>query len=270
MTDRFVGKTISLVLALALAATGLLLAAPQTGAGELTAEQVMERVIDDKGVADMSSRMTMRTMNASGQERVRVINMQSKTGTDGLTKRLLRFVSPADVKGTAFLIIENKDRDDDRLLYLPALHKVRRIASSGRGGSFMGSDFSYNDLGRPKLKESSHRLLRSETVDGVDTYVIESVPKDKQSVTDLNTSKIQSWVRKDNFMTVKALYFDRDGKELKLLTAGNLQKIGGVWFTLKMEMKNLQEGTKTVIALDEVKVNSGLTDELFTERNLGK
>ncbi len=272
MSRKFSRKMITLLttvfLIAALAAAGVLPPASPAGAEELTARQIIDRVADDKGITDMSSKVTMRIINASGQERVRSVTMQSKTGADDLGKVLMRFMAPADVKGTAFLNIENKGRDDDRLLYLPALRKVRRISVSGRGGSFMGSDFTYADIGKPKTEDYTYRLLRSEAVDGADTYVLESIPKDKQTVADLNISKAHLWVHKDYFVIVKALYFDRNGKELKLLTAGNLQKIGGAWFALKMEMKNLQAGTRTVLVLEEVKVNSGLPDDLFTERSL--
>lgn len=270
MFKSFTRKMIAFVLAatFAFTATGTLLPASPAGAEELNAQQIMDRVKDDKGVTDMSSRITMRIINASGQERIRSMVMQSKTGADDLGKMLMRFVSPADVKGTVFLNIENKGRDDDRLLYLPALHKVRRISSSARGGSFMGSDFTYDDIGKPKTEDYDYRLLRSEVVDGADTYVLEAVPKDKQTMADLNISKSYLWVHKDYFLIVKALYFDRNGKELKTLTASNLQKIGGVWFTFKMEMKNLQAGSRTIIVFDEIQVNKSLSDDLFTERSL--
>lgn len=136
------------------------------------------------------------------------------------------FESPPDVKGTGFLSWSyvDEDKDDDQWLYLPALRKVRRIAASNKGDSFMGSDFTYDDMGERKVEEDNHTLLKSENLKDTDCYVVESVPKKKGYI----YSKKITWVYKANLIPIKVDYYDRKGRFLKTLET-EWQKVGGIW-----------------------------------------
>ena len=114
-------------------------------------------------------------------------------------KRMTRFLEPADVKGTVSLLVEHSDKDDDIWIFLPSVKKVRRLISSNKKDSFVGTDFSYGDVIGHKVKEWTHNLLKEEDADGKPCYVIESLPKDSTIKANTGYSKRVTWIQKDNF-----------------------------------------------------------------------
>ncbi|MDY7029898.1 MAG: outer membrane lipoprotein-sorting protein, partial [Spirochaetota bacterium] len=124
------------------------------------------------------SLVEMKLIDEGGEVHSRVVenwSMESAAGTDS---NVIVFHSPATVKDTRFLSIENTNRDDDQWIYLPALGRVRRIAASEGDSSFMGTDFTYNDMQSREVYEDNHTLLREERFQEWDCYVVESIPKD--------------------------------------------------------------------------------------------
>ena len=118
-------------------------------------------------------------------------------------KFAVKFSTPADIRGTAFLQVEHGDADDDLWIYLPALKKSRRLVASNKKDSFVGSDFSYGDISLPRVAKYRHTIIRNETIDEVDAYVIESVPIDDTVKSNSGYSKKITWVRSDNFVEAK-------------------------------------------------------------------
>jgi len=171
------------------------------------------------------------------------------------------------VRGTGFLIWEHKGKDDDQWLYLPAFKKVRRISSKEKEKSFMGTDFSYEDLGSHNLDDYNYTLLKSETFDDQDCYVVESVPKPGKKK---SYKKTITWIRKDIFLAIRIDFYDKKGKFLKRLHATNIEKIDGIWTVKVMEMENVQRKHRTILELENVRYNIGLKKHFFTERNLIK
>ncbi len=249
---------------------GILLAMPLFFLGlqppaqaEMTGAEIMQKVRDQIRSQDRTTDMTMRIQARRG-ERVRQIRMYSKSYGD-VDKTLLRFLKPTDVKGTGFLIWGHKERNDDQWLYLPALKRVKKIASNKRGGSFMGSDFSYYDMEDRSVDESEHRLVSTEPCGDTECYVIESIDKDKKRAT---YSKALVWVQKDIFVNVKMELFDKKGKHIKTATFGDYEKIKGYWVAKKVTMKNLKKKSQTVLELSNIRIDEGLGDEFFTQRYL--
>jgi hypothetical protein len=117
----------------------------------------------------------------------------------GKDKKTIMFLQqPADVKGTGFLTSDYNDesKTNDRWLYLPAMKKTRRISgTSAKKEYFMGSDFTYDDMGNRDVDSDNHKLLKEETVNGQSCRVIESTPKESDGL----YSKNISWIRKDNY-----------------------------------------------------------------------
>ncbi|MBI2842276.1 MAG: outer membrane lipoprotein-sorting protein [Armatimonadetes bacterium] len=247
--------------ALVAAATILIL---MPAIAELSGTDVMTRVDQREVGKDQSSEVTMRLVTKGGDQRVRKLNMLQK-GKSNTKKVLIEFSQPADVRGTKFLVWRHPDRDDDRWLYLPSLHMVRRISAADKRASFVGSDFVYEDVAGRDVDQDKHTLTGSESVGGQDCYVVKSVPRDPRSV---EFAHKVSWVRKDNFVVVQEKYYDRQGKPLKQLTVDDLDKIQGIWTVRKETMRNLQTGHYTVVTWDKVKYNTGLGDDVFTERYL--
>src|SRR5690606_21574519 len=136
---------------------------------------------------------------------------RSRQHAPPLSKSLVRFQAPAELKGAGFLQVQNSGQDDDRFLFLPELKRARRISGNLRSSSFMGTDFSYADLDRRDLREGTPTLLEEAPLGGVACYVLSVTPKRA----DTKYSKTELWVRKDNFIPAKMLMFDKSGTLLK-------------------------------------------------------
>ena len=227
---------------------------------ELTGREIMLKV-EERPDGDSQRNLTKMTLiNKRGKTRERSVLMYSKDyGKD--SKSIMYFQSPADVKGTGFLSWEYDDpsKDDDQWLYLPALKKSRRISSSSKNDSFMGTDFTYDDMGDRNVDEDTHTLLREETVDGHACWVIESKPKDK----DYMYSKRVGWIRQDALVGIKVEFYDRRETLLKTLIVSDVKEQDGIWTPFKMEMENVQKNHKTIIEIEEVQYNIDLKDRLF-------
>ncbi len=237
-------------------------------AEKLTGRQIMETVVKKATWKDMTADLTLIIVSSKGSKRVRKIKMYSRKRTEEESDMLMRFISPPDVAGTGFLLIEHADRDDDRYLYLPALRRVKRIASSGKGGSFMGSDFSYYDIGRPKLKDWRYRRLADEVKNGVECFKVEALPASKQVEKDTRYSKIIHWIDKKKWTTIYAEYYDRTGQLWKVLEVPEVKKIGGIWFQTHMIMKDVQAGRHSEMIFENIKINQNLPAKYFTKRYL--
>jgi outer membrane lipoprotein-sorting protein len=230
---------------------------------KITALQVIENVYNRPVGDDMTSDLKMTLINSSGNERVREIKQFSRDFGD-VEKRIMFFVKPADVKNTSFMnwSYDEDGKDDDQWIYLPALKKVKRISSDSKGDYFMGSDFTYDDLGDRKPTDDTHKILREEKLKGEDCYVIESTPKDE----DYMYSKTITWIIKDKWIGLKKEFYDEDDDLLKILTVDKYKDINGFLIITHTEMENKQKEHKTVMELNNVKINTGISKSKFTER----
>jgi len=258
-------RIFSLVIALA-----LLSGNHEISAQELTAKAIMEKNDQQRTTEDERVDLIMKLINKKGKERLRKITRLAKTDAVGNEKSLIRFLSPADVKGTGLLTIENTGRDDDQWLYLPALRKVRRISASNRSDSFMGSDFTYEDLGPEKLEDYDYSLIKTEVVDEVECFLIAAVPNNAKEKKASGYSKRHLWIRQDNFVVIRTDFYDKKGELAKTFTASDIRLIAGTgkWRAHRMEMKNLKTGHRTVLLFENFAINQGVKDDLFTRRYL--
>ena len=229
---------------------------------QLTGREIVDKAYNLPTGDDMTSTLTMTLINKSGQTRVRKIKQFTKDFGD-VEKSIMFFISPADVKNTSFMNWSyDSDKPDDQWIYLPALKKVKRISSDSKSDYFMGSDFTYDDLGDRKLDADTHKLLREETIDGKECYVVESVSKDE----DYMYSKTITWINKSNFVGVKKEFYDEDGELLKILSIKKVEKISGYWTITHSEMNNIQQDHKTIIELSDIKINTGVPASKFSVR----
>ncbi len=217
-----------------------------------------------KGFRSSKSQMEMTLVNANKQSRTRNMSMMTLEDPKG-NKSLMTFLSPADVKGTKFLNHEHLDRDDDQWLYLPALKRVKRIASSSKSGSFMGSEFSYEDLSSFNPKKYIFKgEAKTGTLNGKKVYIGERIPKSKNS----GYTKEVSYVDADTFLIQKVDYYDRKHELLKTATFDKYKKIDGKWRVAKMTMVNHQNHKKTVLVWKNEKIKLPLKAKDFNKRVL--
>lgn len=219
-----------------------------------------------EGYGDNKGKMLMILKNKRENTSEREIQVQALEGAKGESdKMLMVFLSPKDQKGTSLLTYQHDDRDDDQWLYLPALKRVKKIASSKKSGPFMGSEFSFEDIGGTSLDEYTYKYLRDEVVDGQDCFVVETYPKDKNS----GYTKVVTWVDKQHYRTLKADFFDRKNSHLKSMTAKDFkQYLDKFWRPGELEMVNLQTGRSTVLKQVELAFKTGLTDADFNKNSL--
>ncbi len=237
-------------------------AASPAAAESLTAYQIVkksENLMDQ--AKDSRNEMVMTLIDKRGNKRERKLLSYGKNYPDGAKKALLVFESPADVKGTSFLVWSNENKDDQQWLYLPALQRVRQVTSSSKGDSFMGTEFSFYDMGARNLDKNTYKLIREEAVDGQACYVIESIPKEVEFY-----GKVITWIRKDNFVPAKMQFYDTKGAFLKEGTMGKIVTIKGINTPTHIEMKNAQNGRATILDLNNIQYDTGLSDDIFTQR----
>lgn len=242
----------------------LLLAVSFPSAANLTAEQIIDKVKDNAKVDQVEFTLRMLLVNKRGEKRERSVTALKK-GVEGRLRYLIRFLYPNDIKGTSLLTIERPGEEDDQFIYLPALHRTRRISSSEKSKSFLGTDFSYEDFEVRDTGDDIHALVGEEVVAGAPCYRIESRPKDPEAAT---YSKVITWVRKDIFVAVAGEYYDSKGKLLKELKISKLEKIDGIWTPTRSVMTNVQKQHKTLLEITEVEYHKPLPDELFTRQAL--
>lgn len=231
---------------------------------ELSGEEVMEKVYNRDEGDDRESTLKMVLINKHGSQRVREIKQFNKT-LENVEKKIMFFLSPQDVRGTSFMNWSYQDgRDDSQWIYLPALRKVKRISAENKSDYFMGSDFTYDDMGDRQLEEDKHRLLRTEEIDGETFYVVESIPINGDYI----YSKTISWVIKDKWVGLKKEFYDQKGNLLKELKVNEYQEIDGILTIIESEMENLQNGHRTQIILSDIVYSTGIDESKFTERNM--
>jgi len=237
-------------------------------AQDMTGYEIMEKALNQSSWDDMQADMQLILKNVRGQKRIRKIAFYSSESENGLNHMLMRFIAPADVKGTGFLTLETMEDEEERYLYLPALRRVKKIASSGSGGNFMASDFTYYDIGMPELEDFHYKLLSEEEKKGLLSYKIECTPATEKILDDTGYGKIIRWVEKERFNTIYSEYYDKDLIKWKELDVVESQRIKGVEFATDMIMIDLQSGHSSEMKFLNLKVDTGIPSNFFSVRYL--
>ena len=229
---------------------------------KITGEQIIQNAYDRDTGTEIEGQLKMTLTNKSGNERVRELKQFIKDFGD-VEKKIMYFIKPADVKNTSFMNWSyTNDKADDQWIYLPALKKVKRISSDSKSDYFMGSDFTYDDLGDRKPADDIHKLLREEKFNGENCYVIESTPKEE----DYMYSKTITWIVKGKWVGLQKKFYDEDEDFLKTLTIKKYEEVDGIITILSTSMENDQKKHKTTMEFSDVKINKGVKDNIFTER----
>lgn len=237
----------------------------------LSGREIMQKVKDRPDGDTRYSKMSLQLVSKKGKIRERKVESYSMdVGVNkNDTKTLMFFTYPGDVKGTGFLTWDYDEigKDDDKWLYLPAMKKTRRISgSSAKKDYFMGTDFTYDDMGSRNVDEDDHKLLKEETIEGHNCWVIESTSKDNRDI----YSKKVSWIRQDCLIALKVEYYDRMGQLHRELKLTEIVQVDGIWLAKKLHMKNIQTNHQTKISIDEPKYNIDIGENEFTVAKLEK
>ena len=220
----------------------------------------------DTGFKDSTADMLMVLKNKHGQESIRKVRSKVLEVDGDGDKSLTIFDNPKDLKGTAFLNYTHKANDDDQWLYLPALKRVKRISSRNKSGSFMGSEFAYEDISSQEIEKYNYKWIGDELYNGQDCFVIERYPVDKKSS---GYTRQVVWIDKKEYRTVKITFYDRKNSLLKTLTMeGYQQYIGHFWRPAEMNMINHQNGKSTLLRFANYRFSVGLTDRDFNKNSL--
>jgi outer membrane lipoprotein-sorting protein len=252
----------------------LIFIATTVHAEEMSATEIMTRNYMVNRTRDRMNDLTIEIFTDSGKKRVRKFTKTAILLEDGVSeKRLIRFHYPPDVKGTGFLFLENSNGEDHMWFYQPSLRKSRRSLASDKKDRFLGTEFSNGDVSHPRVSEYSYVFKGEEEIAGVRCYVIEATPATDQILRDYGYSKRVDYIRKDSFTRQKALFYDLKGALLKTLTCFapiEVDPVNHKWFIKRREMINHQNGNKTTLQIDRIRVNLGLDENAFTLRNLEK
>ena len=214
-----------------------------------------------------TARVRLQVTDRNGYVKDQVVQSKSDK-KDGLRRTFLKFLDPADVRGTVFLSLERKGADDIQYLYLPALKRSRRIAGSAKNGRFMGTDFTYADLEFRDAKEGKVRREADSTMGKRPVFIVVAEPKNA----DDPYSSVKMWIDQKLFIPLKIEFYDRGKKLQKVLKVLKLKKkkVTRRVYASKFRMKNVQNNTHTVMILESLNESSVLPDRLFDPNLLGQ
>ena len=221
----------------------------------------------DSGWGDSQATLRMILRNRHGEESSRELRSRNLEVDGDGDKLLVIFDRPADVQNTAFLTFTHEEGPDDQWIYLPALKRVKRIASNNKSGPFMGSEFAYEDLSSQEVGKYTYRWLRDETADGVDLHVIERYPVDENS----GYTRQVVWIDQNEYRTWKVDFYDRRGDLLKTLRyMGYQEYVDEYWRPDVMHMVNHQTGKSTSLEWAEYEFGTGQSDRDFNRNSLSR
>ena len=234
------------------------------------ARNIINKANDAISADVMEMTSTLKIYDNKGNVRTRQVSNITKKFGD-VTKTMIKFLAPADVKGTAMLIFDYEVKDDDMWVYLPSLKKTRRIVSSQKSSSFMGSEFSNSDMSKPNMDEFTYKLAGTETVDGHACHKIESECKTSEIASVQKFVKKITYIDKTTYLTYKVDFYDKDNKLIKTSSMGNYKKqTDGKHMAFSMTAVNHKNGRKSEIIIDEYKRGSDAVENYFSTSNLEK
>jgi outer membrane lipoprotein-sorting protein len=251
------------------AVIGMLVALPALRAGEAgpDAETIMKKshlayyYAGDDGVAEV--RMTL--IDKNGGEREREFTMLRLDEEDGGKQYYYTyFKKPSDVARLTFMVHKLPGQNDLRWIYVPAVDLIKPISADDKNSSFVGSDFTYEDVSGRHWSEDNHTLKDESELDGKPVYVIESVPKEEYD----GFARKVSFIDRESFLPLREEYYDGKGELSRLFKAEKIEDADGILTVTRRSMENVKKGTKTVVEFSKIDYNVGLEKDIFSERYL--
>jgi hypothetical protein len=231
------------------------------------AEQIMTKSRDLTLTSSLNATISLTITEKNGSTRNRTISMNSKSFPDGLEKRFIKFLSPADVRGTAMLILDNKNSADEMWIYLPALKKTRRIVSSEEGKSFMSSEFSNADMSSPSLSDFTNKHSGSSGKDN--QWIIESIPINQDKADEYGYSRKVTYFSMDKCQVRKMEFYNFDNELYKIIEVKSVHPMSeGKYMIQEMTANNILTGRKSTIIFSNISDNLKIDNAVFAVQNL--
>ena len=245
----------------------LLLAGQDIMAADMSAPEIMKKshlayyYAADDGIADVTM-----TIVKKGRERIReFVMLRLDLADGGEQKYYTYFKKPSDVSRLTFMVWKDPEANDKRWLYVPSVDLVKQISADDKNSSFVGSDFTYEDVSGRHWTEDNHSLISSdETLDGKAVYLISSKPVEKYK----GFTEKKSWIDKETFLPLKEEYYNKKGEFFRMFTADKIEVIDGIATITQRVIENMAKKQKTTVQFNKISYNAGLKDNIFTERYL--
>ena len=246
-----------------------------------TADDVMKKSTELAVPEYSTSVLIMDIIDKNGtvtEHRVINQNGNQKADTD-LRQTVFDFRAPASVKDTRLLQAEKVGREDDKWIFLPSLKTTRRIAAAERSKSFVGSEFTYNDMTLRKFEDDAYEMLDSDVTVNIGgkqerLWKIKSTPVQKKNV---EYAYLIRYIDKISYLPLLEEYYDRNDKLIKLRTITKHEKILGetgkeYWLRRESVMENKVTGRTTRVAVEKITLDKPISDRFFTQNwlNTGK
>jgi len=230
-----------------------------------TAQEVIEKIRRSSalGLAGARAEVTLTSDDGRGGRKEHKLSAATTSLASGETRRLVRFLEPADVRGAAFLVIEKPAQAAQRFLYLPAQKRVRRVSGNAGAGAFMNTDFSYADLDLAGGASDTHERLTDDAVEGQKCWVVATKPAGTSAY-----GRIVAWVHPQTGVALRVVFEDAAGKPVKRLEAKRVKQAGGLWYAAESVMETIAQGTKTTLAVTALDTKTPLSADDFTEQAL--
>ncbi len=233
-----------------------------------SADQISKKAADVIDLSSMTMDFTINIRDSRGSERVRQLTMITGQFND-VTKTLIRFTAPSDVKGTALLIYDYEEKEDDMWIYMPALKKVRRIISAERGKSFMGSEFTNADMSKPNHADFHYELKGSDTYEGKECWIVQAEGKDQVIKRANGYSRSVSYIDKENYLCYKTEYYDFSDKLHRIRITSDYKKITETsYFAYHTTMENVKNGRVSEMIVNQLETGQKYRESLFSPNAL--
>lgn len=236
-------------------------------AAGLTGEEIMKKVDANYQYQSNTSKVMMTIAKSDSQKRQREFDLFKKKENAQKSKTLIKFTAPANIAGSGLLIYKEQNLSDRQWLYLSADKIVKDIVGSEKQKSFMGSDFTHEDIAGHSIDAFKYQLIKEAVVSDKPCYVVESLPKNQLETA---YSKLVNYVSKDTFYPVQVDFYDGKGALVKTLLNQDIVKEGAYYYAKQMTMKNLEQNTYTLLSIAKISLDQPLSDYLLTQQGLKK
>lgn len=228
---------------------------------QTTGREIMELIQNQERGKSTHALVTMDLINKRGNVSTRILELYSKKNSENKLNTMIVFHRPSSVKDTRFLSIGHSNKVPEQWIYIPALKRTKRITTSDADQSFLGTDFTYADMGANDIDRANYSLLREEKFENEQCWVIETRPQESAGS---DYSRTVSWISKNMLLPIYVEMYDKQNKLIKKLTTDNIEKIQGYWTPEITKMENVQTGHSTVLKMDKIVYDENLPDGIFT------